>query len=63
MGQKYTDQMDKRQEGDSAAAACLFTFKYSMLLISRAQLHQIDSVGYHKLKDPLKTHSTIKMTF
>jgi hypothetical protein len=54
--------MDKCQAGDSAVAARLFTFKYSMLLTSGALLRQIDSVGYYKLQDPLGTHSTIKMT-
>jgi hypothetical protein len=52
----------KRQAGDSAAAAYLFNFQYSMLLTSGARLRQIDSMGYYQIQDPLRTHSTIKMT-
>jgi hypothetical protein len=44
------------------AAAYLFNFQYSMLFISGARLCQIDSAGYYQLYDPLRTHSTIKMT-
>jgi hypothetical protein len=54
--------MDKRKEGDSAAAACLFNFQYSMLSISGAQLPWMDPVGYNEIQDPLMTHSTVNMT-
>jgi hypothetical protein len=33
-----------------------------MLLISGARLDPFDLVGYYKIQDPLRTHSTIKMT-
>jgi hypothetical protein len=33
-----------------------------MMLISGARLDLFDLVGYYKIQDPLRTHSTIKMT-
>jgi hypothetical protein len=33
-----------------------------MLFISGARLHPFDLMGYYKTQDPLRTHSTIKMT-
>jgi hypothetical protein len=33
-----------------------------MLSVSVARLRQMDSVGYNQIQDPLRTHSTVKMT-
>jgi hypothetical protein len=48
--------------GDSVATARPSSFWYSMLSISGAWLHLFDLMGYDKNQDPLRTHSTIKMT-
>jgi hypothetical protein len=55
------DWADKSLTGDLVAARP-FNFQYSMILIPRARLRQMDSVGYYQLQDLLKTHSTINMT-
>jgi hypothetical protein len=54
--------MDKCQAGDSVAVARLFTFNYSILFTSGARPCQIDSVVSFQFQEPLRTHSTIKMT-
>jgi hypothetical protein len=48
--------------GDSAVVVRPFSFRYSVLSISGACLHPFDLIGSDKTQDPLRTHSTIKMT-